>query len=912
MYTNSKLAKSVRLALMYGATATAFTGASVAVAQDQEQEEAAAVERIQVTGSRLNRSALEGATPVTVINREDIDATGFASVADVLRSSSFNVSGSFREDSGTTAQGQATMNLRGLGSNRTLVLLNGRRMPGSPVLDGQSQNLNAIPFAAVERIEILSDGASAVYGSDAIGGVINIILRSDFEGVELTASTNISDQEGGDERGFSVVGGFSGDRGNITYALEKSRRDIIWARDRDYFQSFDRNDDSTQVDGLPDFNQTSGYSQAARTIIRPDGQYVAMTDGDCSIYGEGHVSGVFADSAWPGDTSCAYDFTEIMAETASLDSYNIFLDATYNIDDNHRFISRALYNRTNSFGRYAPAAGAFGWTGPALAEETLDNGQTLAALNPGDSVLYRFDITGPGRDTDQNDYVTDITLGFEGYITNLDLDYELTYTRNLYEMHEWGDGYVNTQGLAAAADAGWDPRQPDQSEYSTLVGDMRENANRRASMVTDRIDFGLQGQGPMDSMFFVGGEIRNETYNDQAQSQAEAGNILGTSGGTSGGSREIRALFGEVSVPLTLDLELDFALRYDDYSDFGDNVSYKFSGRWQPTNDLVVRASYGTGFRAPSLDMLFQQPSQAFAFGRNLVSCMGGTFSEVSADPDFTNDIQGCLEGPERQEQTFFGANQNLDAETSKQFVVGAVYDATDLTGTNLSFSADYYWTEIEDTITTIGVQDLYWVTFMETVEQFEGLEYSDNHNVIPHSVQPTNFRSFDTSGIDLNINWFDDVGPGVLTTDFNLSYVLEYNSLFTPGSALQDYTKLTQNEYRFDVQVGYTVGNHSVNLFSYFIPGRCQSTTLNVASVETGEFLAECLRDSDGNKYKVSSYAHHSLQYAYETQWNSRVTVGINNLTDEKPALDRNDEFNKNLYPFVGRQFMLRYTQRF
>jgi iron complex outermembrane receptor protein len=171
------------------------------------------LERVRVTGTRITRTMVEGATPVLTIDREDIDATGFQSIADVLRNTSFNVFGSFVERSGTTFQSQANLSLRGLGSNRTLVLVNGRRLPGSPVMDGSAQNLNTLPFAAVERIEILSDGASAIYGSDAIGGVVNIILRDDYEGGEITVRANISDREGGDEQGVSFVGGVSGPRG---------------------------------------------------------------------------------------------------------------------------------------------------------------------------------------------------------------------------------------------------------------------------------------------------------------------------------------------------------------------------------------------------------------------------------------------------------------------------------------------------------------------------------------------------------------------------------------------------------------------------------------------------------------------------------------------------------------------------
>ena len=130
----------------------------------------------------------------------------------------------------------------------------------------------------------------------------------------------------------------------------------------------------------------------------------------------------------------------------------------------------------------------------------------------------------------------------------MNVDYEVAYNRSIYEMHEWGDGYVNRRGLDYAASNGWDPRQPDQSQYSDLVGQMRENSNRRASMIVDRVDFGLQGEGPGMSQWFVGGEVRREQYRDQAQAQNEAGNIIGTSGGTSGGDLYIRPSGDEINL----------------------------------------------------------------------------------------------------------------------------------------------------------------------------------------------------------------------------------------------------------------------------------------------------------------------------------------------------------------------------
>src|SRR5690606_746882 len=200
MRTNrdKRLLTALRLAMGSGLAAALITMPAVSAAQE---EDAAELERVQVTGSRISRLDIEGATPVVTITREDLDNSGFQSVADYLRSNSFNSFGSFRESSGNSWQGQATLSLRGVGANRTLILVNGKRIPGSPVTNGQIQNLNTIPFAAVEKVEILSDGASAIYGSDAIGGVVNIILREDFEGGEITVRGTEPDREGGGERG---------------------------------------------------------------------------------------------------------------------------------------------------------------------------------------------------------------------------------------------------------------------------------------------------------------------------------------------------------------------------------------------------------------------------------------------------------------------------------------------------------------------------------------------------------------------------------------------------------------------------------------------------------------------------------------------------------------------------------------
>jgi iron complex outermembrane receptor protein len=298
----------------------------------------------------------------------------------------------------------------------------------------------------------------------------------------------------------------------------------------------------------------------------------------------------------------------ISAATANLDRLSMFVDTEYEINSDLTFFARTLHSRVESFGRYAPAAGAFTWTGPNLdAEEITHNGQTvtLSPLNTGDIIYYRFDNTGPGRDSWQEDFQSDIQIGLEGLHNNI--EWHLGYQYDLYKMHEWGDGYVNVLGLNQAASQGWDPRHPNQEQFENAVPGMRENANRRASMEYQRVDFGAQFDGPMMSggpvMFYSGGEFRQEQYRNQTQAQAEAGNIIGTSGGSGGGNRDVWAVFGETSLPLADTFELGAAVRYDNYSDFGSEVTGKLSfpaARWAPV-ETRVRNELGLSSGAASV-----------------------------------------------------------------------------------------------------------------------------------------------------------------------------------------------------------------------------------------------------------------------------------------------------------------------
>ena len=235
------------------------------VAQDEAADN---VEEVVITGSRIKRDSINSAAQVTTITSEDISASSGLITADVLRNTIYNSFGSAGPTAGSSSMSNTTINMRGLGSARTLVLMDGRRMPGSPHLGGSGAvNINMIPTVAVDRIEILADGASSVYGSDAIAGVVNVITKKGFDGLEFTFRRGDRDRDDGEENAVQMLYGATNDKGYITLAVEHDERDEIYLKDRWYTiaTAEDRNGD-----GVIDlYNETYGLSWYSRNLADP-------------------------------------------------------------------------------------------------------------------------------------------------------------------------------------------------------------------------------------------------------------------------------------------------------------------------------------------------------------------------------------------------------------------------------------------------------------------------------------------------------------------------------------------------------------------------------------------------------------------------------------------------------------------
>ena len=329
MFTNSKLAKSVKLACAFGAASTiGFTGAVNA----QETEEAAdAVEKIEVTGSRIRRTDIEGANPVTVMSRVDIEKFGITSIGDVLQAIP-SAGSAINTNNNNGGNGTTTINIRGIGSNRTLVLVNGKRW--APGLTG-SVDLNNIPASIIERIEVLKDGASAVYGSDAVAGVVNIITRQDFEGVHASGYIGQYDEGDGNKEQWDIGFGTSNDKGNVYFNISYVEEEPTLAGDR-------------EISAVPTFGTPEGFGGSSAP---PQGRFWTFDQADNGFNEQGDGNGGLEPWVEPDSR---FNFAPFNYLSTPQERTNIYTQARYELTDNLSVNVTGFYGNRKSEQALAP------------------------------------------------------------------------------------------------------------------------------------------------------------------------------------------------------------------------------------------------------------------------------------------------------------------------------------------------------------------------------------------------------------------------------------------------------------------------------------------------------------------------------------------------------------------------------
>lgn len=880
------LSGAIRFALLAGAASTFATAPVFAQAPE---ERAATLDTVEVTGSRIKRADIEGALPITVIDRAQIDASGEVSVADFLRGTTFNSFGSIRPQSGSSAQATAGISLRGLGSERTLVLIDGRRAPVAAAT-GTFQDINTIPLAAVERIEILTDGASAIYGSDALGGVVNVITRKDFNGVEMTYGIGNPTRAGGDTEQASIVFGTSSDRGRLLGGISLDSRDIVFQRDRPW--------------------SSGGVSSFGNNItLTPFGSFAQhptngsrMPGFDCT------TNGFFQTGSGIGGR-CQYDFTAVAADEASIENRSIFLRGEYQINDTWSTYLNANVARATSFGRYAPVPSA-PWLGGTFGVEVQPGSPSHpAVLFPGDPyyvslagqtvwVRHRFAALG-NRDNNIENNVYDFTAGFQAALGRVDLDFGVRATES--KAIELGRNYVLASATQAAVNNGTynlsNPFGIDPTLANSLIVTTNRDSTTKLREIYATASFDLFQMGGGTAAMAVGAEYRTENWSDIYDSLSAAGVVSGSAGNSAFGDRDITAVFAEVLLPITDTFEVTLAGRFDEYSDYGNDFAPKIAMRWQPMDSLTLRASYGEGFRAPTLDIVGQQP----AFGADGISDAATCLA------------QGQPAGCSTQVNSYTIANPSVFSEQSQQWAVGLAWDAAEW----LSMTVDYYNIEIDDQLAFFSTPELAACLAGTTTfcppgvsalppgatppQPGLGLGIARDPitgEILYSQIGYSNLGTIEARGIDFAARTRFDMGNwGRLSNLLQVSWTEGFEVNGTDLIGNEGYP-----EFRATLQNTWNKGDFSA--------------AWNINVIDSTPSSAAELGYTVGYAQKVPSFVTHDVQVTWAAPWNGRLTLGVNNVLDRDPSLDDlNDSgrgFDFNLYDGYGRVTYMRYSQSF
>lgn len=870
-FNRKPLSQAINVTLCASAAASMALASGVAFAQDQaDEEDEVELDRVLVTGSRIKRVDVEGALPVTVIDREQIELSGETNAADMIRNLTFNSSGSFRPQSGSSAQGVSTVSLRGLGSSRTLVLVNGRRMAKAPSI-GSAPDLNVIPLAAIERIEVLTDGASAVYGSDALGGVINVITRKDFEGAELMFGLADPDPSGGDREEGSVLFGASSATSSIVAGASYNSRDIIFARDFPWYSPggsvFSGN--WTPADPAQFFTWTKlGGGACESDTGQTEGTFYTIPNSNAIFGGE----------------RCAYNFAQVSADEASITNASAFIYATHDFTDNWSVFSDITVTRTDSFGRYAPVPDSNYFTRVGTTPNSPNNPTNPdspmydPAAGPPQDIFWwhRFDALG-NRDSNIETRLDDILIGLNGWVGNVELEGGFRHTDN--KVYDIGTNFLLRSAAADHIESGayqlWDPTgTPDAILNSMKVTISRISVfNQEEWYGLGSFDLFETNSGPVQ--WVVGGEYSEIRYDDQYDSLSEAGVVGGSAGNSAGGERDRTSFYVETLIPLFDTFELGLAARYDDYSDYGNDTSPKISFRYRLGDAWTFRASWGEGFRAPTLDILTQLDAFSADSVRDPASCLA----------------QGLDPGCSLQINALRTSNPDLGSEQSEQYSLGAAWEPTDW----FFGKIDYYNIEITDRINFFSSQELINREIAgDPIPPGLGVIRANNGAILQIVTGFGNEGLIEQDGIDVNLQFGFDLFGGRLTSNFQTSYILGYE--IDGGRDLVGDPGVP--EYRMTLWNSYAISDFG---FAWNINLIADQADDVVDGVRVGH---------------VPTWTTHDVQANWFAPWEGQVVVGCQNCGNKQPPVGVGNigsrDYDFNLYNGFGRIWYARYRQSF
>lgn len=867
MFKKTQLLSSILLA--FGGTVGPFAG--VALAQDPAQ-------RVEITGSSIKRVAAEGALPVQTIRRDEIDRSGVTSVVELMQNLA-TVQGGYTEGDaiGGGGGGIAEVSIHNLNGDRTLVLLNGRRLVGEA---GGSVDLNMIPLSAIERVEVLTDGASAIYGSDAVAGVVNFITRRNTTDGNIELRASLPQESGGKERNFSISKGFGNldtDGFNVLLAAAYDKRDSLSASQRDFTRSgvirFGSGGKRYEFfNGSP--RAVPGNVVVGDNLLSP---YLAEF-GECP---PNHVEDAGA---------CYFDFAGTVMGMPTRERGNVLASAALKIAPNHTLKLDAYFAKTETEAKIAAVPGELSIDPAGPLGSYLD----LVGYTGTDpaTVYYRGADLG-NRTSIYKRNSGGIWLGAEGTFGAWDYSTSLGYQRTHYK--EYNRGYPF--GIAfnnLMASGLWNP--------FVLPGNQSPEAQAAAqSILTDGFYDGekseltsIEAKMSRELFALAGGSAAiavGVNFNEDKVTSSPSVVAMGI-GGPNGddarfgdasaaipysASRKALGIFTELVAPVSNTLELGAALRYDNYKDIDSAFNGKVSFRFQPTRSLLIRGSLGTGFRAPTLRQLYR-PLQTFG---------------VTGDPfDCTPEMAAIAAGlgaecrpAGTQYDVKTGGVATLKPEKSRQATIGLRFEPTD----DISLGADLWWVGIKDTFGSVDEAEAFsnaaqysslWTTYTDPVSQRTYLAYNSS---------TTNLGKEFVSGIDFDVTGRFATPIGRLTSNLRATYLLRQDRQLLPNG--EYYSPVADNNpslgeaaFRWKGVWSNTLVNgawaHTVNL--NFQSGYKDFPATVAVLDDAGDYTG----DVETIRLKIKDHVTVDWQTAYQINKQMALAFGIKNLFDRDPPL--------------------------
>ncbi len=866
------------------------------------------VERIQVTGSRIKRTESETSSAVSVISKSQIEKSGTASLGEFFRkSASASPTGNFTGSSEFVSSGSGTIDLLGLGAERTLVLVNGKRLPTLAGLG--AVNVETIPTALVEKIEILSGGASAVYGADAVGGVVNIVTRKELTGTELTASITVPIKAGGEEQAYGVSQGIKiTDDFNIALATGWRHRNAIDNRNRNLKASFPERANTL-------YNAPNGtYSYQPVTLgATPDDSIVGnwTPSPNCPIANQ-----ITTNPQEPNNKYCAGPRSELGTELIP-EQENWYVATTFDSQLNSTWNLQGLFSftaakSTSNSGRSTLA------TDPLTDNPIAISNATATRLGvPVDPTASYVQIYGPTPESQEQFYVNSDTTFMSGlYLTGAlgegwNSSFSLSYAASTGKRN--GQHLLNKELRSAIllnpntpnnVDPAYIPIDPsrDINLLGTTTADLKSEEwaeNFSGDAFASKELFQLPGGA---FSFGLGAAYSFERFKQTPDTRdlLKASNneplYVGTFANAGKGSRTVASLYTEFFAPIVKQLDVDGALRFDAFQDVDPSLNYGLGLKYKMIPEAAFRARAASSYKAPPLAYVHQKGGGGYLPVNDPYNCARENDQHRFCDPD----------NPSRMVYVESPGNDNLNPEVGVNYSIGMVLEP--LQGLNII--SDYYWVFLSK---TFQVDDL-----QRVVDRW----YAANGNSTTSGKQGDNTVQVDKDGVITQLGtpyrnlgrthvrvWASKANYQFNFAPFLLGMESEYTRMLS--YKIQEAEGLPTRQHLGFFGLPAWRWNNSIDFGTQNHMGTVSSRTI-------GRQYADPVESNAWEKnIKVGVYTEYDAVYSAQLPWNSTLQAGVNNVFNtlggviEATAIGAQDLSTTSLYSYQGRAFFARYSQR-